>query len=485
MAQGNYVPISGVNANWGEGLSSALANLSKTYASQAEAEKERARLAAADAESKRRYEQNRADIAARNAITDARNKAADDYTKTLQDRQTEQYNLETDMRNWVKDFGSKYNEDDIRKFKALNVFDNVTEDTLKGEQGRKILDAIPVYQEDIDNFYTTKYLDKFGQHLDVKTIRPYYSDISSLAGLQSAEDKKAELDRDWDKESRDFQLNAAGKLVPKSSYDRYDAEGSYLGTANAKGTGTSGSRSAPKSYAEILVNPLVKGYEENSNWNPLQSERQQAQKVATTVLEALQTKGIEATPAEAEVVTKKTLDVLRNGGNLSSINNSNKLAITTAKDVLNEYRANRTAQVATGVNPGREILERFAKGEGIQSYAPTDIRSTRRKAAQKTINELLGILPPPTPKPAADVSTTSNATEKDILANIGVGTTDNKVQPNNNQTVRKDNAATTAEDKEALEELRRLLMLETINSNQKAQDSVVLPQDFYYLKTFK
>ena len=74
MAQGNYVPISGVNANWSEGLSSALANLSKTYASQAEAEKERARLAAADAESKRRYEQDRADIAARNALTDAENK---------------------------------------------------------------------------------------------------------------------------------------------------------------------------------------------------------------------------------------------------------------------------------------------------------------------------------------------------------------------------------------------------------------------------
>lgn len=72
MAQGNYVPISGVNANWSEGLSSALADLSKTYISQAEAEKERARLAAADAESKRRYEQDRADIAARNQVLDAR-----------------------------------------------------------------------------------------------------------------------------------------------------------------------------------------------------------------------------------------------------------------------------------------------------------------------------------------------------------------------------------------------------------------------------
>lgn len=62
--QGAYVTVPGGSANWASGLSSALSDLSKSYLQQGAAEDERARLAAAEAESKRRWELDRADTKA-------------------------------------------------------------------------------------------------------------------------------------------------------------------------------------------------------------------------------------------------------------------------------------------------------------------------------------------------------------------------------------------------------------------------------------
>lgn len=53
---GNYVTVPGSGANWASGISDSLANLSKSYITQGQAEDERTRLAAADAESKRRWD---------------------------------------------------------------------------------------------------------------------------------------------------------------------------------------------------------------------------------------------------------------------------------------------------------------------------------------------------------------------------------------------------------------------------------------------
>lgn len=53
---GNYVTLPGSSTNWASGISDSLANLSKSYLTQAENELERDRLAQAAEESKRRFE---------------------------------------------------------------------------------------------------------------------------------------------------------------------------------------------------------------------------------------------------------------------------------------------------------------------------------------------------------------------------------------------------------------------------------------------
>jgi hypothetical protein len=54
--QGNYVTVPGGSANWTKGISDSLTALSKSYIGQGDAEEERARLAAAAEENKRRFE---------------------------------------------------------------------------------------------------------------------------------------------------------------------------------------------------------------------------------------------------------------------------------------------------------------------------------------------------------------------------------------------------------------------------------------------
>ena len=70
--QGNYVTLPGASANWGAGLSSSLADLSKTFINQANNEKERERLNKAAEESKRRYEADKAYRLDRDSILDTR-----------------------------------------------------------------------------------------------------------------------------------------------------------------------------------------------------------------------------------------------------------------------------------------------------------------------------------------------------------------------------------------------------------------------------
>lgn len=69
--QGTYVTVPGGSANWAKGIADSLSGLSRSYLEQGAAEDERARLAATEAENKRRWELDRQYKTDRAAIQDA------------------------------------------------------------------------------------------------------------------------------------------------------------------------------------------------------------------------------------------------------------------------------------------------------------------------------------------------------------------------------------------------------------------------------
>jgi hypothetical protein len=100
--QGNYVTIPGMDPNWAKGISSALSDLSNSYNRKAALEEQEKRLAANEAENKRRYEEGLLRQDQRNALLDERYKneqalAAEKYQNTL-DRQGELDRIAADER---------------------------------------------------------------------------------------------------------------------------------------------------------------------------------------------------------------------------------------------------------------------------------------------------------------------------------------------------------------------------------------------------
>jgi hypothetical protein len=94
--QGNYVSVPGGSANWSKGISESLTDLSKSLIGQGNAEEERARLAAAAEEGKRRWEADQSYRAGqaeyqrqRDSILDQRAKDAVDESKRRWDLQEE------------------------------------------------------------------------------------------------------------------------------------------------------------------------------------------------------------------------------------------------------------------------------------------------------------------------------------------------------------------------------------------------------------
>lgn len=350
-------------------------------------------------------------------------------------REEEKYRLGKAMQKFYQDFASNYNEDDVRTAKAKSIF-NLTDEQLASDKGRELLDALPLYQEDIENYYGSQFTSRFGTAFDPTAVRSIYGDVSSLASLQEQENKRAELLSEANKDYRNFQLQALKALVPTSVRDTYDSEGNYLGTTASGSSSTSTKRKAPKAFSDVLVSGLVKEFEDNSSWNPLSSERQEAQNVGLTVLNMMQTGTLKGTPAEAERVIKTVLDRARTGGSLTRINDNPEEITALATAALNDIRQYDAGVKAQGVNPYRDRLGALAEGEGVGVYSPTDIRSTRRKAAFDRINQILGVTPAApaalttASAPSSNASSRAVLDEGQIISNVGMGQPSTSVSSN-------------------------------------------------------
>lgn len=340
----------------------------------------------------------------------------------LAGREQEKYDLGKEMQSFYKDFAKTYNPDDVRTAKAKTIF-NLTDDQLSSDKGKALLKEIPLYQEDIDNFYSSKFTEKFGTTFDPKAVRSYYGDVSSLASLQEKENERTKALNEANKDYLNFRLQALKALVPSSVRDTYDAEGNYVGTTASSGGSNSTKRKAPKAFSDILVSGLVKEFEDNSGWNPLASERQEAQKVATNLLGMLQKEGsLKATPAEAERVVKTVLDRAKTGGSLTRISASDDEIASLATKALNDIRQYDSGVKAAGVNPYKDQLGRLASGQGVGIFSPADIRAVNRK---KAFDNIKAILDGGLKQSSVDTSSQPKRSVLDqgqILSNVGVTT---------------------------------------------------------------
>lgn len=369
MAQGNYVTLPGGSGpNPFKGVSDSLADLSKMYSDKATVDREEALQREKIAEDQRRWN------------------IQNDRLQLATDRETEAYNNAQAMTDWYKNFGTMYNPDDIRAQKAKNLF-GVTDKDLSGKLGRQILDAVPVYQEDVARFYGKDFVSQFGKEFDPTAVQSVYSGLDNLQELQTREDAAAKNRFETAKFFTDRDIKIAQALGPK-------------GTAGTVRSGGSKSTKIPKTYADINVFELVKDFESNGDWHWIDSDRQDAANVVKDTLTLLEKEG-EYNAAQAQAIAEFVLDRSREGGDLKSINtnktNMNKL-ITQAKQGMTDSYNARTGDRVIGAREGNEAAIKFLEGElrhnlDVNAYAPRNIRDLRRTAAQQTIDRLLGRIP--------------------------------------------------------------------------------------------
>jgi len=134
--QGNYVTVNG-NANWAEGISRSLLDLSKSFRQQGESEDERARLAAAQEESNRRFgiEQAAKELEAQ--------RTADYRTLTLENA-AEEARLAAENRN--KTLGIQQQQADLAKQR----YDEEQKLLKEAEEQRRILSGLDVGGKSFD-----------------------------------------------------------------------------------------------------------------------------------------------------------------------------------------------------------------------------------------------------------------------------------------------------------------------------------------------
>ena len=166
--QGNYVTIPGMDPNWAKGISSALTDLSSSYNKKAALQEQEKRLAANEAENKRRYEEGLLRQDERNALLDERYKneqalAAEKYQNTLT-RQAELDRIAADERaraakerEVLSQYAASYSAPSARQailesdpelktaLEAQNVANRealasnaIIDATMSGEQGRML-----------------------------------------------------------------------------------------------------------------------------------------------------------------------------------------------------------------------------------------------------------------------------------------------------------------------------------------------------------
>ena len=364
--QGNYVTVPSGSANWTSGLSDSLSALSKSYLDQAKDEKDRAALEATREENKRRFD-----------LQESRAAAAEQS-------RLDKENLEKGVTDFYRNFGDNFDVARVQEDKARRIF-GLTDEELSGDKRAEYLAAIPVYQEDIYDYGNKQALSKFGRALDPNALTSFTRDYNSLSGLQEKEDARAErLQEAYDKK-RKLQFDAGKALLNTGR----KSDGSVM------------------TYNDILVAPIA-GTFKKGNFIPFtSSEAEKAQKVSNAVLGTLQNNNV--SPYQAELVLKKTLDILKEGEDLNEIENNPSKVTEALNSAVKFVRENPNKAIS------RNVLEQFAAGGDTQTYNPLNIRDTRRQEALEIINRLRGNLPEPN---APSSSTAQSELERTILGDI-------------------------------------------------------------------
>lgn len=379
MAQGNYVNVGNIDANWGKGLSSALLGLSDTYTKKAENDRERERLAMLDA---RQLEQD-AENKRRFDLQESRASAA---AKLQQDEAKRQL----DMRDYYSNLGSTMNLDDVRTARAKQYF-NVTDEDLAGPKGREILSAVPLYQEDVIDYYDRDFVTKFGAGFDPKVLQSYVGDIQSLSGLQAREDEAAKTQREAYKQLLDRNTDIAKALLSNES-KQYPKVGRVA------------------SFADIDIPKLAGSFDKEGNFFGLSdSQAEKANVIGNSLLQKLKDEGYNAT--DTSRIVQATFNKLRRGNALNKIEEDSELVT----DALNEAKTEISRYDASTSN-AKSYLDNFLTNqEIIGTYNPDNVRLVNRESAQKAINSLLGreVLTP------SVTSSSKGSAEEQILRSIG------------------------------------------------------------------
>lgn len=367
--QGNYVTLPGGSGpNPFKGVSDSLANLSKTYATKDALNREEALK-----REKLAQEQQRWDI-------------QNQRQKVIADRESEAYNIKKATTDWYKNFGNIYDPDTLRKQKAKQYF-GVTDEQLSGKVGRQILDAVPVYQEDVADFYGKEFTSRFGTPFDAAAVKSHYGDLSALSTLQAAEDENAKRRFETAKFFIGKRIDAAGKLGPN-------------GTA---GSSKGKSSKQPKTYNDIMIADLVKDFDSDS-WFMFDSEKEDARDVAKYTLDVIKStqtpnKTQKYDAAQAKAMTEFVLDRLRVNDDLKGVDDAKgkiaDLIVEAEEGMTNSYKGDYTG---SGGRKGNDAAKAYLEGAlstdlDPNAFSPRNIRTIRRTAAQQAIDRLLGRKP--------------------------------------------------------------------------------------------
>ena len=290
--QGNYVTVPGMDSNWAKGTSSALADLSKVLTAQSETEKKLALVEARDREDKRRYEedQERKDAEAKAAA----NRFESDYElrSAREGRDQRAFEDKQNQRDWLGQAVQKYDPRTLRlrKMEALRVSPESIPENIRED----VINATPLYQEDVKQFIGSDFTSQFGVALPEESISHVLNGVPSLSSLQEKADKEVEAKQTRLDKQADYQLKVAQHNT--SEY----------------GTG----KSKPKSVAEIDIIELSKPYQGNAFYNLFTSEKVEASTIASISIDGLISKypKVKKYPEAVSVGVNYMLGRLTEGG---------------------------------------------------------------------------------------------------------------------------------------------------------------------------
>lgn len=369
--QGNYVTVPGGSVNWTKDFSSSLSDLSRSLLSQGEAEKERARLASAALEDKRRFELGHALAEAASGREDLRF----GWEQKAQD-------LSDQEREWYKNFGSSYDPEAVRAKKAVES--GLLEPAeLYGPNRAALLAEVPLYAEDIANFYGTEFTNLFGKPMDAANIATHLSGLPSIGALQASEDQRVKDLVETLKLSKDFIKDLEGNLGKK--------------------TGTP--------ITNILITPYTEDFKGASFWNGyglFGTHAKAAHNLGVSVHAALTKEGF--TKPEIEVALTEIFDKGRTGPNLDKLGVDITKAMAMGKDAIDAYRSGDLKSTSYGKSFLSEYFNDYVGDLRKQDIKQLNLDTARRSIA--ALREGFGGSPEEAGTPV----------EEQVLGNLGLPT---------------------------------------------------------------